>query len=46
MGALGDWDDWSDDEPDWWLKHPLHRPRNIRSGKTRPVSGIRAGQPK
>jgi hypothetical protein len=27
MDALSDWDDWSEDEPEWWLRHPLHRPR-------------------
>jgi hypothetical protein len=27
MDALSDWDDWSDDGPEWWLRHPLHRPR-------------------
>jgi hypothetical protein len=27
MDALSDWDDWSEDAPEWWLQHPLHRPR-------------------
>src|SRR5512133_46354 len=27
MDALSDWDDWAEDEPEWWLRHPLHRPR-------------------
>jgi len=31
MDALSDWDDWSDDGPEWWLRHPLHRPRSSRS---------------
>jgi hypothetical protein len=22
-----EWDDWAEDEPEWWLKHPLHHPR-------------------
>jgi hypothetical protein len=22
-----EWDNWLDDEPEWWLNHPLHRPR-------------------
>ena len=29
MDGLSDWDDWSDD-PEWWLRHPLHRPRRSR----------------
>jgi hypothetical protein len=27
MDALSDWDDWAEDVPEWWLRHPLHRPR-------------------
>jgi hypothetical protein len=27
MDALSDWDDWAEDGPEWWLRHPLHRPR-------------------
>jgi hypothetical protein len=27
MDALSDWDDWSDGDPEWWLRHPLHHPR-------------------
>jgi hypothetical protein len=30
MDALSDWDDWSDDGPEWWLRHPLHRPKRKR----------------
>jgi hypothetical protein len=30
MDGLSDWDDWSDD-PEWWLRHPLHRPRRLRA---------------
>lgn len=30
MHALSDWDDWSDDGPEWWLRHPLHRPKSSR----------------
>jgi hypothetical protein len=26
MDSLSDWDDWSEDEPEWWLRHPLQRP--------------------
>jgi hypothetical protein len=36
MDALSDWDDWADDEPEWWLRHPLHRPRKRRSVRGRP----------
>lgn len=31
MDALSDWDDWAEDEPEWWLRHPLHRPRKRTS---------------
>ena len=33
MDALSDWDDWSEDEPEWWLRHPLHRPRKLRPAR-------------
>jgi hypothetical protein len=36
MDALSDWDDW-EDEPEWWLRHPLHRPHNRRADN-RPCS--------
>jgi hypothetical protein len=27
LDAFSDWDDWSDDGPEWWLRHPLHHPK-------------------
>ena len=27
INAFSDWDDWAEDGPEWWLRHPLHRPR-------------------
>ena len=35
MDALSDWDDWAEDEPEWWLRHPLHHPRTSRDGARR-----------
>jgi hypothetical protein len=26
MDSLSEWDDWSEDGPEWWLRHPLQRP--------------------
>jgi hypothetical protein len=37
MDALSDWDDWAEDEPEWWLRHPLHRPRKLTRVKPTPV---------
>ncbi len=29
MDAMDDWTEWDDSaDADWWLKHPLQRPRN------------------
>jgi hypothetical protein len=33
MDALSDWDDWAEDEPEWWLRHPLHHPRKRPSAR-------------
>jgi len=42
MDALSDWDDWAED-PEWWLRHPLHRPhpagRDVR--KNYPQTGTK-----
>jgi len=42
MDVLSDWDDWAEDGPEWWLRHPLHRPRTRArrdAGKNYPQSG-------
>ena len=35
IDTLSDWDDWSCDEPEWWLKHPLYRPAHPHQPRTR-----------
>jgi len=37
--SFSDWDDWSDDGPEWWLLHPLHRPRPT-GGASRAVGDL------
>jgi hypothetical protein len=45
MDALSDWDDW-EDEPEWWLRHPLHRPQARRSTQSGgPKAGARKFYP-
>jgi hypothetical protein len=36
MDVLSDWDDWSGNDPEWWLEHPLHRPRPQIRSRTKP----------
>ena len=43
MDSLSDWDDWTDGGPEWWLRHPLHRPRNAPAAKP-PRGAVRKKQ--